>query len=137
MTQPTPPSVDHLETASAFLAASGLKLQEVSGTRVTGWIDLTSDHHQPFGLVHGGVYCSVIEACEDISDVKRAHEWTAALNDWCERQGGIVTYTGQCLVHRATILHIRGQWTEALEEAVKEAQWEFGTRLTVCCRREP
>jgi 1,4-dihydroxy-2-naphthoyl-CoA hydrolase len=66
MTQPTLPTVDHLENASAFVTASGLKLREVSGTRVTGWIDLTSDHHQPFGLVHGGVYCSVIESAASI-----------------------------------------------------------------------
>jgi 1,4-dihydroxy-2-naphthoyl-CoA hydrolase len=66
MTQPTMPTADHLENASAFVTASGLKLREVSGTRVTGWIDLTSDHHQPFGLVHGGVYCSVIESAASI-----------------------------------------------------------------------
>jgi 1,4-dihydroxy-2-naphthoyl-CoA hydrolase len=66
MTQPTMPTADDLENASAFVTASGLKLREVSGTRVTGWIDLTSDHHQPFGLVHGGVYCSVIESAASI-----------------------------------------------------------------------
>jgi len=66
MTQPESPSIEHLEQASAFLRASGLRLSEVSGTRVVGWIDLTSAHHQPYGLVHGGVYCSVIETAASI-----------------------------------------------------------------------
>jgi len=66
MTQPTLPSVDHLEHASAFVTASGLRIDEVSGSKVTGWIDLTREHHQPFGLVHGGVYCSAIESAASI-----------------------------------------------------------------------
>lgn len=67
--------------------------------------------------VAGTVYCSVIEACEQISELGRADEWTAALTDWCARQRGMVTFTGQCLVHRAAIRQVRGQWPEALEEA--------------------
>jgi DNA-binding CsgD family transcriptional regulator/tetratricopeptide (TPR) repeat protein len=66
----------------------------------------------------GTVYCSVIDACEEISELGRAHEWTAALSDWCDRQQGLVTFTGQCLVHRATIRQLRGEWEEAIEEAL-------------------
>src|SRR4051794_4417955 len=66
MTQPTLPSTEILEHASAFLTGSGLRFDEVSGTRVVGWIDLTSAHHQPFGLVHGGVYCSAIESAASV-----------------------------------------------------------------------
>ncbi len=46
---------------TAFMAATGLVLDEVSGTRVTGHIDLGPDQHQPFGIVHGGVYASAVE----------------------------------------------------------------------------
>jgi DNA-binding NarL/FixJ family response regulator len=67
--------------------------------------------------VAGSVYCSLIEACEEISDVRRAREWTAALTQWCDRQLGMVTFTGQCLVHRAAIRQLHGEWTEALDEA--------------------
>jgi DNA-binding CsgD family transcriptional regulator len=67
--------------------------------------------------VAGSVYCSLIEACEEISDVGRAHEWTAALTQWCDHQRGVVTFTGQCLVHRAAIRQLHGEWTEAVEEA--------------------
>ena len=65
----------------------------------------------------GTVYCSLIEACEEISELRRAHEWTAALSEWCERQHGLVTFTGQCLVHRAAIRQFRGEWAEATVEA--------------------
>lgn len=57
-----PPSLEHLEGSSPFMQAVGLKLTEVSGTRVTGWIEIGPDHHQPMGIVHGGVWCAVIES---------------------------------------------------------------------------
>lgn len=67
--------------------------------------------------IAGTVYCSLIEACEQIGDVRRAREWTEALTRWCDRQQGMVTFTGQCLTHRATILRRGGSWGEAEEHA--------------------
>jgi uncharacterized protein (TIGR00369 family) len=52
--------------ASAFVAASGFEPAEVSGRRVTGTVDLGPEHHTPWGVVHGGVYCSVIESAASI-----------------------------------------------------------------------
>ena len=43
----TPP-VD-LAAASAFVAATGLELSEVTGTRVAGHIDVGPQHHTPWG----------------------------------------------------------------------------------------
>jgi len=37
----------------AFLSAAGLVFDEISGTRVTGHLDLGPDHHTPWGIVHG------------------------------------------------------------------------------------
>ena len=68
-------------------------------------------------IVSGVVYCSVISACFELLDMRRAQEWTEALNDWCEAQPGLVPYRGECLTHRAEILHLRGRWVEALDEA--------------------
>lgn len=64
----------------------------------------------------GQVYCSMIEACQEISDVGRAGEWTAALSRWCAAQPGLVPFTGQCAVHRGQIMALRGAWDEAIEE---------------------
>jgi DNA-binding NarL/FixJ family response regulator len=68
-------------------------------------------------LTAGGVYCSVIEACGEIYDMNRAHEWTSALEQWCKAQPDIVPYRGHCLVRRAEILQMHGAWTDAMVQA--------------------
>jgi DNA-binding NarL/FixJ family response regulator len=68
-------------------------------------------------LVTGLIYCSVIAGCRQIYELRRAHEWTAALTRWCEAQPDLVTYTGSCLVHRAENLLLRGAWPDAIAEA--------------------
>jgi hypothetical protein len=68
-------------------------------------------------IVTGTIYCSVIAVCFDLFDVRRAQEWTEALNAWCASQGGLVPYRGDCLVHRSAILRLRGRWHEAIDEA--------------------
>jgi 1,4-dihydroxy-2-naphthoyl-CoA hydrolase len=72
MTSPTPPSVDSglgagsLEAGSAFVRAAGLVLDEVTGSRVTGHLQLGPEHHTPWGIVHGGVYSTTIESAASI-----------------------------------------------------------------------
>jgi len=39
----------------------GLLIDELTPDRVVGHADLGPQHHQPFGIVHGGVYCSIVE----------------------------------------------------------------------------
>ncbi|SDJ23795.1 regulatory protein, luxR family [Actinokineospora alba] len=64
----------------------------------------------------GQVYCSMIEACQEVSDYGRAAEWTSVLTTWIDAQPGLVKFTGQCAVHRGQIMRVRGAFTEAVEE---------------------
>jgi 1,4-dihydroxy-2-naphthoyl-CoA hydrolase len=59
------PSVD-LTAASPFVAAIKFEVGETSGSRVTGHVDLGPDQHTPWGVVHGGLYCSVVESAASI-----------------------------------------------------------------------
>ena len=67
----------------------------------------------------GDAYCTVIEGVHELFDVGRAREWTDALTRWCDAQPDLVLYRGQCLVHRAELLRLRGAWVEALDELTR------------------
>ena len=68
-------------------------------------------------IVVGTVYCSLIEACEEVTELRRAHEWTDALHQWCRRQSGEVGFTAQCRIHRSKIFRGSGDLEQAEEEA--------------------
>jgi len=55
-----------LETGSEFLQTSGLTVDEVSPTKVTGHVELGPQHHTPWGIVHGGVYTTAVESAASI-----------------------------------------------------------------------
>ncbi len=59
------PPVD-LTAASAFVAAMAFDVAEADGSRVTGSVELGPDQHTPWGVVHGGVYSSVVESAASI-----------------------------------------------------------------------
>ncbi len=44
----------------------GLEITEASTDLVTGTLEASSTHHQPYGVVHGGVYCSIVETLASI-----------------------------------------------------------------------
>jgi DNA-binding NarL/FixJ family response regulator len=68
-------------------------------------------------IMTGLVYCSVIDACQEIHAVDHAREWTAALARWCAQQPQMVAFRSTCLAHRAEIMQLNGAWAEAMAEA--------------------
>lgn len=68
-------------------------------------------------LVTGLVYCSVISACHELFDLRRAREWTGALASWCDANPDVVPFRGACLVRRSELLRLQGEWEAALMEA--------------------
>lgn len=73
-------------------------------------------------IVSGLIYCSVIEACQQVYASSRAREWTTALAGWCDQQPEMVAFTSTCLVHRAEILQLRGAWPDAMAEACRACE---------------
>jgi DNA-binding CsgD family transcriptional regulator len=68
-------------------------------------------------ILTGIVYCSTIDTCHAIFDLRRAREWTDALSRWCASQPGLVPYRGNCLILRCEIFKLQGEWSEAIDAA--------------------
>jgi 1,4-dihydroxy-2-naphthoyl-CoA hydrolase len=49
-----------------FIKLVGLRIGEASGDRVMLTCPVTPDLHQPFGLVHGGVYATLAETAASV-----------------------------------------------------------------------
>ncbi len=64
----------------------------------------------------GKVYCSLISACEQLGDLRRAAEWTDATLRWSEEHP-MAMWPGICRVHHAALLQLRGDWGAAEREA--------------------
>ena len=72
-----------------------------TSSRVTAWI-----------------YCKTIQTCNQVYDVRRAREWTVALNAWCDSLPQFTgAYSGICRIHRSELLQLVGAWPEAADEA--------------------
>jgi ATP/maltotriose-dependent transcriptional regulator MalT len=68
-------------------------------------------------LYTGWVYCSVILACRDLADLRRAGEWTEAARRWCRELPATTPYSqGLCRIYRGEVLALRGEWDEAEAE---------------------
>lgn len=78
-------------------------------------------------VVTGVVYCEIVASCCRVLEMIRAREWTAVLNDWCQRYPQAKAFGGVCQVHRAEVLQLEGNWAEAYAEAERAGRRLFGT----------
>jgi uncharacterized protein (TIGR00369 family) len=60
------PELPSFDQPGAFLKALGMTFESVGPDRVVGWIELGSDQHTPWGVVHGGAYTTAIESAASV-----------------------------------------------------------------------
>jgi len=79
----------------------------------------------------GNIYCQLMRACYELSDLRRAGEWTQATARWCERLPAAGPFMGVCRVHRAQVFQVHGAWEQAEREAARAcedlANFDLGT----------
>ena len=68
-------------------------------------------------LFTGVIYCSVLDACLDLTDLGRAGEWNEAALAWCDTLPPDAPFTALCRINRAQLATLRGAWSEAETEA--------------------
>jgi len=54
------------ENLGGVAALLGIEIEEMSPERVTATMPVTPDHHQPFGLLHGGVSVVLAESAASV-----------------------------------------------------------------------
>lgn len=79
-----------VDALGPFAEHLGLRLVEMSGERVVAEWDAAQRLHQPYGIVHGGVHCSVVETLASVG---------AAL--WLGEKGRVVGVSNQTDFFRA------------------------------------
>ncbi len=62
MTEPMDPTTPY----QGFDHVLGLELLTADGDRVTARLPVAPHLHQPYGIVHGGVFCSVVETTASV-----------------------------------------------------------------------
>jgi DNA-binding CsgD family transcriptional regulator len=84
-------------------------------------VDVTANAASP--IIVGAMYCSVLTACTDIFDFRRAQAWANVLHDWCEAQPDIVPHRGECLVRHAELVRFHGGWSHAMDLVSQAHAW--------------
>ncbi len=73
-----PKTVDQIPDAGVGRLL-GIQMQEASADRVVATMEVTPDHHQPFGYLHGGVSVVLAESVASVGGYLRAPEGKAAM----------------------------------------------------------
>jgi uncharacterized protein (TIGR00369 family) len=72
-----------LDDSGGFFEFIGGRYEEVTPDRVVGTLEVGGRHHQPHGVVNGGVYCAMVESLGSLGGAT-----------WGASQGGIVGVVG-------------------------------------------
>jgi 1,4-dihydroxy-2-naphthoyl-CoA hydrolase len=107
-----------LTSSSELLRLLGIDFEEVGSTRVTGSIAADERHHQPWGLVHGGLYTTAIESFATVG----AYE---AVKDRGQQAVGVSNITDFLRPHRTGRLQVVA---EAVQQGRTQQLWQVEIR---------
>jgi 1,4-dihydroxy-2-naphthoyl-CoA hydrolase len=107
----------NLDIMGPFLEFIGLEVSEADGDRVVGVWSAQPHLHQPYGIVHGGVHCTVVETLASIG---------AAL--WFSERGKVVGVTNSTDFFRAVSEGTLTSIAEPLHRGRSQQVWIVETR---------
>jgi uncharacterized protein (TIGR00369 family) len=68
-----------MEPQPGWDSALGLRVEEYTPTRVVAYVDIDERHQQPYGIVHGGVWASIVESVGSHGAALAAQEITGQM----------------------------------------------------------
>ena len=101
-----------------LLALLDARFDETTPTRVSGSIAADERHHQPWGIVHGGLYTTAVETFATLG----AHE---AVKGRGQQAVGVANATDFVRPHRAGRLHVVAV---AVHEGRTQQLWQVDIR---------
>jgi uncharacterized protein (TIGR00369 family) len=108
----------NLTTPSELMELLDIQFDEVEPTRVTGSVAADERHHQPWGLVHGGLYTTAIETFATTG----AYE---AVRDRGQQAVGVSNITDFLRPHQSGRLHVLAS---AIQQGRSQQLWQVEIR---------
>jgi uncharacterized protein (TIGR00369 family) len=68
-----------MEPQPGWDTALGIRVEELSPARVVAYVDIDERHHQGYGIVHGGVWASMVESVGSHGAAMAAREITGEM----------------------------------------------------------
>jgi uncharacterized protein (TIGR00369 family) len=68
-----------MEPQPGWDSALGIRVEELTPTRVVAFVDIDERHQQGYGIVHGGVWASVVESVGSHGAAMAAHALTGQM----------------------------------------------------------
>ena len=94
------------EERPTYVGLSGIELTEASSEFAAGRIEITENHQQPYGMVHGGVYCTLAETLASTgAAVWAVEQGFAGAVGVANKTAFLRATTGGVLIGEATPIH--------------------------------
>ena len=94
------------ESRPTYVGHTGIELTDASADHADGRLVINENHHQPYGVVHGGVYCTMIETLASTGAAIWAMEQgMAGAVGVSNKTDFIRATTGGVLLGKATPIH--------------------------------